>query len=282
MALLESDLPLTVGFVFSRESADSKNVRVEGTGFYVLAAPPGGKAPVLFVTASHVIEGVEHIVIRGPRRLWDQSGGKPEHVYFQVASPLDDGGPASWYFHPDRRVDLAALPLTEAFRDAIDCRAVPADLFLTPGRIDPLSVGPGDEVFFVGLLANPAYLELRRHEVCVRHGHIAMMPREPVKTKRGPAARVVVECTPYPRNSGSLVFVQLTPDREPGVLSLGGPTLFLLGVMAEILLDRARRDGPLENMGLSEVVPAIKVLELADFVLEGLSPFMGNAESPGS
>lgn len=41
----------------------------------------------------------------------------------------------------------------------------------------------------------------------------------------------LLECQSFGGNSGSPVFFQLNPLRKPGQLSLGGPVIFLAGVM---------------------------------------------------
>jgi hypothetical protein len=101
------------------------------------------------------------------------------------------------------------------------------------------------------------------------------MPDEKIewKEKNKPVKLIdlyLLECQSYGGNSGSPVFFQLNPLRKPGQISLGGPVIFLAGLMtgsflngSEVQITEAKDSKlfSLQNIGIAAVTPAQKLYE---------------------
>jgi hypothetical protein len=126
-------------------------------------------------------------------------------------------GPANqkWWLHPDTpdEVDIAVLPF-QRYPD-IDMASVPLECFLSEPDIPALGIGPGDEVFAVGLFTKMT--GKRRLVSIVRTGNIAMMPDEKIpgikinqKWTTGEVEAYLIEARSIGGMSGSPVFVRQT------------------------------------------------------------------------
>src|SRR5581483_6130068 len=268
-----------VAFVHYRRSM-AEPPRAAGTAFFAGMQDPGHSGgPAYAITARHVIERCAEksqdgkILIRANMR-----GANLEFLETVVSD---------WTFHPtDETVDVAVL-LIRAHKDERGQAGVlfGHDHFLfgplpmgtaSPEVIATEGIGPGDEVFIIGLFRNhPGRL---RNIPIARIGNIAAMPGERVRTDwhDRELEAYLIEARSIGGLSGSPVFVQLGSVRPtaPGQLEVhnhrGGPH-YLLGLvhghfdvrMPDIDMDAedvASRDQI--NCGIAIVVPVSKILEV--------------------
>jgi hypothetical protein len=246
-----------------------------GTGFFVTLAPPGN--PLVFtylVTAKHVadaIEGNGETVLR-----LNHQGGGP--AFFKVPAH------ARWWRHPEtpESVDVALLPWSPP-TDIVDLRLLRTDeWFLTDEIIEKRNIGPGDNVFAVGLFTLAK--GQRRNIPIVRTGHIAMMSKERIPDIRigdwrGDAEVYLVEAWSIGGLSGSPIFVRGTVNLtlkandgsgELAMHGLGHPYLFGLVhghwlIRPETLNDvqiKPIGDRAAANLGIAVIVPTHKIMEV--------------------
>ncbi len=199
---------------------------------------------VYMVTAKHVIDGIK------------QTG---DHmVYLRINKPA--GGyewlstdPENWVGHPskDEFVDVAAHPIW-------DVEAIPSDAISFPLESNVTkveNVGPGDDLFMVGLFAHHQGRE--QSLPIIRVGNIAAMPQEPIRSKLGRMTGYLIEARSLGGLSGSPVFLH------------AGSQMYLLGLMhghwdtdvaEDMVVDDGFQKGSI-NTGIGIVVPAGKIVE---------------------
>ncbi len=259
------------------EATPNGNFKAKGTGFFA-AILRGRESPTFYlVTADHVRRALvddQNFAIR----LNDSNG---------QAQILRSPTFFKWWKHPtDKSVDAAIYPWT--FRDFPFAsfpfaRFVRKELHEYHRDSDP-GIGIGDEVFITGLFRKMA--GERQITPIVRHGHLAMMPLEPIATNNyGKALYYLVEAFTTAGLSGSPVFVNETvyftyegsrprayPENQdvyPVAMAVG-PThcLGLIhGMMPiETIVELAGRADPQQkwHSGISMVVPSAKILEIVD------------------
>lgn len=243
-----------------------KGNEVEGdlcaTGFFV--AVPSEKrlgSYWYFVTAKHVASDLEN-----------------EEVYFLVnrksgGTTRMNGVGDAWYLHPtDNTADVAITQM--AVTPDADIIAIPTADFVTPKDFQDATIGIGDEVFITGLFKPVSYSESLLP--IVRHGNIAMLPREQVQTAMGYANVYLVEARSIGGLSGSPVWARGSmlstfKNSQSGKLvpaSIVGPGKFF-GLMhghwdvRESAMNEYEiaNDPRGVNLGISIVVPAMKILE---------------------
>ena len=175
------------------------------------------------VTALHVVTGSRP---HGPLyvRVNKTGGG-----YEDIAIPSDD-----WVESSETDVAVAPMP---AARADLDWKFFPLDLLATDAFVAEKDVGPGDEVFFVGLFSLLPGRE--RVQPIVRFGNISLMPHEkiPVRLEPGGSPKLVdaylVEARSWGGQSGSPAFVYFPVDRRPGSIQIGGSDMYrLLGLVS--------------------------------------------------
>ena len=165
---------------------------------------------------------------------------------------------------------MAALQWTPDAKK-VEWKAIPASMLLTRAIAEEHTIGPGDELFFPGLLVT--HHGKNRNLPIIRAGTIAAMREEPVLTKAyGEIDAYLVEARSIGGLSGSPVFVNVGPGRG-GIVIHEGPSFFLLGLMhghydseltdTDIALEDEPRAGQV-NMGIAIVIPAEKIREALD------------------
>jgi hypothetical protein len=176
-------------------------VEPRGTGFFVHDNDADG---LFLVTARHVVEQA-----RATGSLWVQAFRQGELV------PVDVSDFDNW--HVSDTTDVAVRPFrSEALGDH---GFLSTTSFAMPEWLEQNWVGPGDEVFFIGLFA--ALAKEERGRPIVRFGNISLRSGEPVPITNADCSvsRVVawlVEARSWGGQSGSPAFVWLQPMRYPG------------------------------------------------------------------
>jgi hypothetical protein len=165
-----------------------------------------------------------------------------------------------------------------------DVRSIPTSMFLTDEAPHEHFIGPGDEVFIMGLFTK--MYGCSRNIPIVRTGNVAMMPGEMLPDVRiggwrGEAEAYLVEARSIGGLSGSPTFVRETVSQTLTIKSRTrarrGQTqvpgdFYLLGLMhghwsilpedrnkAKIIADKSPDR---VNLGIAVVVPAKKILEV--------------------
>jgi hypothetical protein len=172
--------------------------------------------------------------------------------------------------HPDDTVDVAVIPVK--YDPSFDITAFDIEDFFDEAN-NPENIGPGDEVFFPGLFTPAPGID--RVTPLVRHGNIAMIPKQQIQTSEGYQDIYLIEARSIGGLSGSPVFaretVVLPASRESGQVNMHGLGVFkLLGLIkahwdvdenkinqAHVLHDPKRG----VNLGIAQVVPANKIKE---------------------
>jgi hypothetical protein len=248
-----------------------------GTGFLVSVNSVRPCHFYLFlVTAKHVAEELA-------RGDWVMRVNTKDGGFKDIRGTKDH----KWWFHPseedrtDVAVTWAELP------DGADISVLPETLFVSDLLMSE-GIGPGDEVYIVGLFRRMQGRS--RNLPLVRIGNIAMIPDagELVPGVKIGKDRVVnaeaylIEVRSIGGLSGSPVFARMTVEKEvdiesPDMTETGpvlatGPT-FLLGLMnGHWATDPVNKNDPnppmisqyrpeAVNLGLAIVIPAKKILE---------------------
>jgi len=252
-------------FIFIEEDGQSIP---NGTGFFV--GVKNEESPdnynVYLVTAKHVLQDVNGnylpIIVIHLNKL----DGTSQLIKIELNKNIEI------FSHSDNDVDIACfncLPDQKVF----DFKFIQNDLISTNEIIEKNGIAEGEEIFFTGLFTS--HLGQKRNQPIVRFGKVALMSEEKIewKEKAKPAKFLdlyLFECQSFGGNSGSPVFFQLNPLRRPGQLSLGGPVIFLAGVMRGSFLTGselqiAETDNKifsLQNIGIAAVTPAQKLHEI--------------------
>ena len=256
-----------VGFIVSK--VDDDFFDVEATGFFVVvpsAVDPAGSYGY-FVTAKHTALALRD---RPIEILVNRKGGG----IARIENP-------SWFAHDDPSIDIAVAPLP--FSENLDIVVTPREMFLTPASMVTEMVGTGDEVFFPGLFEFASGLATGDPsgdcvEPIVRHGNIAMIPRQRIFIQIGSdrlsSEMYLIEARSIGGISGSPVFVRQTIRLNAGkdyILGLG--KVFLLGLIhghwdiKESEMNKYRFEVDTQrgvNLGIATVTPAHKLLEVLD------------------
>jgi hypothetical protein len=239
--------------VISQGADGAERVTYGGTAF-LMSVPDTSRVDYSYtylVTARHVAEAV-HLA---PWCI------RLNTVY--GAERINMTGGERWWFHPDTRVDVAVLgfvPQSPPFM----YKTIPLSMCLADENLLSQQFGIGDEVFISGLFTR---MRGRRKNLPIsRLGSIAMMPDEPVPTRRGDVNAYLIEVRSIGGLSGSPVFTA-------GRLMIGGESkYYLLGLMhghwdlseeeeaAQGVQDLFVSEGKV-NMGIAVVVPAAHIKE---------------------
>src|SRR3989344_7101912 len=221
------EIKKSVSFIFIPEGTDK--FKPNGTGFLVGVkhADTENVFSVYFVTAKHVLKDKDgnylpEIVLR-----LNKKEGDSQLIKFALKD-------IEIFEHTDKDVDIAlfnCLPDQSVY----DFKFIPDNLIASKEVITTNEIVEGDEVFFVGLFTS--HIGQKKNQPIIRFGKVALISDEKIewKEKDKPAKfmdLLMLECQSFGGNSGSPVFYQLNPLRKPGQISIGGPIVFLAGIMA--------------------------------------------------
>ncbi len=265
MTQLLQEIKKSVSFVFLPISPD--RLHPIGTGFFVGVKNEINEnlLNIYFVTAKHVLLDVNgkyqpNIVLR----LNTHDG---QHRLINIS--LKD---IKIYEHPDKDVDIALFDCLPD-RSVYDFKCVQDSLIANKKVISDHDISEGDDVFFAGLFTS--HIGQKKNQPIIRFGKVALISDEKIEWKESnkPTKFVdllLLECQSYGGNSGSPVFYHLSPMRKTGSISIGGPSIFLAGVMTGSFLtgnevfeaDATRNLVALQNIGIAAVTPADKLYEI--------------------
>ncbi|HSY17494.1 MAG TPA: hypothetical protein VK815_04130 [Candidatus Acidoferrales bacterium] len=263
-------------FFIGLESQDGAKTSYEwrGTGFFVSRPSKlARKAFVYLVTAKHIIAdiGQRNFVIRVNNKNGDST-------IFNVESGI------TWFFHPDESEasDVAVYPLfhTNAVLKTLDFVAISEESLLTDLKSGQDGIGVGSDVFITGLFAFHSGTE-RNHPI-VRMGNIAMIPTEPVPTKKfGNMEVILIESRSIGGLSGSPVFAVEKSGETPRRLMCLGLIHGHWDVPTDSILETKQEARKYVNVGIAMVAPARKIGETINQPkLEAIRQKMESKEDP--
>ena len=257
---------------------DGKPIELEmplGTAFFVLYPDQRGGPDYAFaylVTAKHVLRDFDGTFLRKINvrvNLKSPKGGS--YVDFIKDVPVsDENGQLLWYHSAndaDEAVAVNCLPKEEL----VQFRAIPLAMFVDDTTLKSNEVEEGDNLYFVGLLAQ--FYGSKKNQAVVRQGTLAMMTDEEISTPTGTQRVFIAELQSWPGNSGSPVFLNLGGFRHGGLTT--GVNLRFLGILlgdfvnkipATVLGGQQVTLGGEDaaNVGISLIVPASKLREVLE------------------
>jgi len=259
------EIKKSVSFIFIKN--DKGTLIPNGTGFFVGVKKEEDNllANVYFITAKHVLQ--------------DKSGNYLTEIVLRLNKKDGESQLISVDFknikireHEDKDIDIVVfdcLPDQSIF----DFKYIPSELIANREIVEKNEIAEGDDVFFAGLFTS--HLGQKKNQPIIRFGKVALMSDDKIewKEKDKPVKFLdlyLLECQSFGGNSGSPVFFQLNPMRKPGQLSLGGPIIFLAGLMTGSFIsgnevqttDTVAKMISLQNIGIAAVTPAYKLHEI--------------------
>jgi tetratricopeptide (TPR) repeat protein len=154
-----------------------------------------------------------------------------------------------------------------------DVRVVSTDQIVSRQIARSLRLNENDQLLFAGLFT--AYAGKRKNYPIVRHGELALVTEEKIPVKWSPSNAYdedafLAEITSFGGNSGSPVFLRISPLREAEGLNLSGYRYLLLGVMQgffneiepmNIQVAQIPALGT-QNSGIATVIPGQQILDI--------------------
>jgi len=265
MANYLQEIKKSVSFIYVPDGTDE--FKPNGTGFFVGVKNKENEGifHVYFVTAKHVIKDKDDKYLSEIALRIDKKEGDSQLIKIALKD-------VQIFEHFDKDVDIALfnyLPDQSIF----DFKFIPNNLIADKEVMAKNEIAEGDEVFFAGLFTS--HIGQKRNQPIIRFGKVALISDERIEWKeRDKPAKFMdlylLECQSFGGNSGSPVFFQLSPFRKPGQISLGGPVIYLAGLMTGSFLSGNQiqiTDGvpnliSLQNMGIAAVTPADKLHEI--------------------
>ncbi len=259
------EIKKSVSFIFIPEGTDK--FKPNGTGFFVGVKHADNEQvfSVYFVSAKHVLK--------------DKDGNYLPEIVLRLNKKDDNSQlikialkDVKIFEHPDKDVDIALFNCLPD-QNTYDFKFIPDNLIANKEVITKNEIAEGDEVFFAGLFTS--HIGQKKNQPIIRFGKVALISDEKIewKEKDKPAKfmdLLLLECQSFGGNSGSPVFYQLNPMRRPGQISLGGPVIFLAGIMTGSFLhgnqiqitDTVANLVSLQNVGIAAVTPVDKLHEI--------------------
>lgn len=197
-----------------------------GTGFFYKCAEHGQQHVPVIITNKHVIAGA----IKGRFLLtMKDSNGKPK--LGSVVPVVLDNFESRWYLHPDKNIDLCAMPIAPLTREAESIHKpvyfVILDKSLIPSQEDLDSFDLLEDIVMVGY---PIGLWDHVNNLPLfRKGSTASHPGIGWNGKR----EFLIDAACFPGSSGSPVFILNKGGyvEKSGSMNIGTSRLYLLGVL---------------------------------------------------
>jgi hypothetical protein len=250
-----------------------KDKEAVGTGF-LIGVKEQDATFCYFVTAKHVMQPALQNTSALRLRLNKKEGGGADIVEF----PMMGFDGKAWIEHTNPAVDLAVAPLAiaeEIQRYDVQMHVVDSatnDFFATQAFIERFKIRPGDSAFTLGLVP---YLFIKDTEniVMTRSGTISMVGTKELPLPGGRQKAHFLDCPAFGGQSGSPAFVLLQRTEQGAMIT--GWQFALFGVVTEFVPSPLRaaeipltEDAkqrvliPMENTGISKVVPADYLVDL--------------------
>lgn len=265
MSNLLTEIKKSVSFIFVNTT--SGNLVANGTGFFV-----GVKNEVnpnlfnvYFVTAKHVLKDASGKYFSEIFLRINTHSGSSEIIKIMLKD-------VKIFEHTDKDVDIVLFPFIPN-QEIFDFKFIQNDLIASSEIIKNNDISEGDDIFFTGLFTS--HIGQKKNQPIIRFGKVSLMSDEKIEWKEDnkPIKYLdlyLLECQSYGGNSGSPVFFQLNPMRNPSQLNLGGQVIFLAGLMTGSFLNANQvkiNDGvpnliSMQNIGIAAVTPAYKLHEI--------------------
>lgn len=257
------------------DSTETTSVPAEmpvGTAFFVLYPDVRGGPDFNFcyiVTAKHVLRQLNNGgFLPSVKVRLNLRNPTPDQGFDFVDIPVaDQQGNLLWLHNRsnerDEAVAFPLLPDTGRF----DFKAIKFSDFADDEVLKKENVGPGDTLFFVGLL--PQFYGKTKNFPVLRRGSLALLADEDVPTPVGLLHGYIAEVASWPGNSGSPVFLNLSGFRGGGVIAGGGPRF--LGIVisqynnswsVDVTKTAAIQHSDPASIGLAFVLPASDVVAI--------------------
>jgi len=260
-----NEIKKSVSFIFINTT--SGILSANGTGFFVGVKNESNPNVfnVYFVTAKHVLKDINgnyfpEIFLR----INTKNGGSELIKVLMKDTKL--------FEHTDNDVDIVTFPLLPN-QDVFDFRFIQNDLIANNEVVKNNDISEGDDIFFTGLFTS--HIGQKKNQPIIRFGKVSLMSDEKIewKEENKPVKFLdlyLLECQSFGGNSGSPVFFQLNPLRNPGQMNIGGQTIFLAGLMTGSFLNanqvKINNEVPnlisMQNIGIAAVTPAYKLHEI--------------------
>lgn len=259
------EIKKSVSFIFIKNNKG--DLAANGTGFFVgiKNEKNNERYNVYFVTAKHVLQNKDGEYLKDIVLRLNKKDGGSQLIPVDLTK-------IKIFEHKDKDVDIAVfdcLPDQKVF----DFKYIQDQLIASNEIIEKNEISEGDDVFFAGLFTS--YMGQKKNQPIIRFGKVSLMSDEKIEWREKDKLvklldLYLLECQSFGGNSGSPVFFNLNPMRKPGQLSLGGPVIFLAGVMTGSFLngsevqttDTVAKMISLQNIGIAAVTPANKLHEV--------------------
>lgn len=265
MASYLQEIKKSVSFIFIPNGDDK--AQAIGTGFFigVKLVDTEDAFRVYFVTAKHVLKDKDNKYLPEIILRLNKRDGDSQFIKLNLKD-------VKIFEHPDKDVDIALFDCLPD-ENTYDFKFIPDNLIANKEVISTNEIAEGDEVFFAGLFTS--HVGQKKNQPIFRFGKVALISDEKIewKEKDKPAKfmdLLLLECQSFGGNSGSPVFYQLNPFRKPGQISIGGPKIFLAGIMTGSFLhgnqiqitDTVANLISMQNVGIAAVTPADKLHDI--------------------
>lgn len=258
-----TEIKKTLSFIFLPNSSGAPIPN--GTAFFVgvKSEKHGERFYVYLVTAKHVL-------MKDPSSFHDSvlvRLNKKDGSSELLPVPLVGPNAPQLFTHSDQTVDIAALPLAPN-GEHFDTKWIPDSMLVTKETFEKLRIKEGDDVFFGGLFV--PFPGAKKNIPIIRFGKVAMISDEKIPWDSQMLDLYLMETQSFGGNSGSPVFFNLNPTRDPGMIVIGAPQVFVAGVMKGsflnanevMVINRAAVPISRENAGIAAVVPSYLLHEL--------------------
>lgn len=180
--------------------------------------------------------------------------------------------------HIDKNVDIAVLELLPD-QNIFDVKFIPSISIANKKLMEQHKIPEGDDVLFAGLFTG--HIGQKKNQPIIRFGKVSLISDEKIlwqDINKQPiyCDLYLLECQSFGGNSGSPVFFDLHPFRNPGQMVVGGKQIFLAGVMTGSFLqnDEIKQIATTsfvsqQNAGIAAVTPADKLYDIlfSDFLV---------------
>lgn len=205
---------------------DSQKNIFSGTGFFFGFPVENGKTVPLLFTNKHVVQGMDYISLTLTKA--DQNGNPLDKEHISVTFP---SSAISWFFHPDKNVDLCALPIApilireEEKGNSVFYRTF--DPTLIPSSQDTEKIDAIEDIIMIGY-PNGLWDEVNNKPL-IRKGVTATNFIFDYNGK----SEFVIDAACFPGSSGSPVLIcNVGSYRDKnGNIKIGTNRIMLLGVL---------------------------------------------------